>query len=280
VDACIQPAKKENEYRALTDMTDRSAISGDVILIADRGYESYNVFAHIEQKGWNYAIRVKDITSNGILSTLELPKNDEFDVTVSKILTRKQTKNVLNHPELYKVFPSKATFDYLDLHSNKFYPITFRVVRFKISDETYETIITNLEPKEFPSEKIKELYQLRWGIETSFRELKYAIGLSNFHSKKVEHITQEIYARLIMYNFCELITMYVLIQQKDTKHSYQVNFTRAIQVCRHYFRCQSNISPPDVEALIRKNILPVRAGRKDPRKVKTNRIVSFLYRIA
>ncbi len=280
VDACIQPAKKENEYRALTDMTDRSAISGDVILIADRGYESYNVFAHIEQKGWKYAIRVKDITSNGILSTLELPKNDEFDVTVSKILTRKQTKNVLDHPKLYKVFSSKATFDYLDLHSNKFYPITFRVVRFKISDETYETIITNLEPKEFPSKKIKELYQLRWGIETSFRELKYAIGLTNFHSKKVEHITQEIYARLIMYNFCELITMYVLIQQKDTKHSYQVNFTRAIQVCRHYFRCQSNISPPDVEALIRKNILPVRAGRKDPRKVKTNRIVCFLYRVA
>lgn len=280
VDACIQPAKKENEYRALTDMTDRSAISGDVILIADRGYESYNVFAHIEQKGWKYAIRVKDITSNGILSTLELPKNDEFDVTVSKILTRKQTRNVLDHPELYKVFSSKATFDYLDLHSNKFYPITFRVVRFKISDETYETIITNLELKEFSSKKIKELYQLRWGIETSFRELKYAIGLTNFHSKKVEHITQEIYARLIMYNFCELITMHVLIQQKDTKHSYQVNFTRAIQVCRHYFRCQSNISPPDVEALIRKNILPVRAGRKDPRKVKTNRIVCFLYRVA
>ena len=110
--------------------------------------------------------------------------------------------------------------------------------------------------------------------------MKYAVGLISFHSKKVENITQEIYARLVMYNFCELITMHVVIQQKDTKHGYQVNFTRAIQVCRHYFKCQSNIRPPDVEALIRKNILPIREGRKDPRKVKAKAVVSFLYRVA
>lgn len=280
VDACIQPGRKVNEVRALTDMTDRLNISGNVIVIADRGYESYNVFAHIEQKGWKYAIRVKDITSNGIVSALKLPDEDEFDVNINVILTKKQTKDIKNSPELYKLIPKKATFDYLDLHTNLFYPITFRVVRFKITDDTYETIITNLDSEEFPPEKIKELYHLRWGIETSFRELKYAIGLISFHSKKVEHITQEIFARLTMYNFCELITMHVVIQQKDTKHCYQVNFTRAMQVCKHYFKCQSYISPPDVEALIRKNILPVREGRKDPRKIKTRTVVSFLYRVA
>lgn len=280
VDVCIQPARKENEFRALTDMTDRSDISGDVIVVADRGYESYNVFAHIEQKGWKYVIRVKDIMSNGILSGLKLPNEDEFDVNIHRILTRKQTKETKSNPELYKFMPINSTFDYLDLHTNMFYPISFRVVRFKISDDAYETIITNLDPEEFPPEKIKELYHLRWGIETSFRELKYAIGLISFHSKKVEHITQEIFARLVMYNFCELITMHVVIQQKETKYSYQVNFTRAIQVCRYYFNRQSDISPPDVEALIRKNILPIRDGRKDPRKVKAKAVVSFLYRVA
>ena len=280
VNVCIQPSRKENEFRALTDMTDRSNISGDVIVVADRGYESYNVFAHIEQKGWKYVIRVKDIMSNGILSGLKLPNEDEFDVNIHRILTRKQTKETKSNPELYKFMPINSTFDYLDLHTIMFYPISFRVVRFKISDDAYETIITNLDQEEFRPEKIKELYHLRWGIETSFRELKYAIGLISFHSKKVEHITQEIFARLVMYNFCELITMHVVIQQKETKYIYQVNFTRAIQVCRYYFKCQSDISPPDVEALIRKNILPIRDGRKDPRKVKAKAVVSFLYRVA
>jgi len=280
VDVCIQPGRKENEFRALTDMTDRSTISGDVIVVADRGYESYNVFAHIEQKGWKYAIRVKDIMSNGILSALNLPNEDEFDVNIHRILTRKQTNITKSNSGIYKILTSNTTFDYLDKNINMFYPIALRVVRFKISEDAYETIITNLDSDKFPSKKIKELYNLRWGIETSFRELKYAIGLVSFHSKKVEHITQEIFARLVMYNFCELITMRVIIQQKDTKHCYQVNFTRAIQVCKHYFKFPSDTSPPDVEALIRKSILPIREGRKDPRKVKAKAVVSFLYRVA
>lgn len=280
IDVCIQPGRKENEFRALADMTDRSNISGDVIVVADRGYESYNVFAHIEKKGWKYTIRVKDIMSSGILSALKLPDEDEFDVNINIILTKKQTKETKSNPEIYKIVSNTSTFDYLDLHINKFYPITFRVVRFKITDDTYETIITNLDSNKFPPKFIKELYHLRWGIETSFRELKYAIGLISIHAKKVEYITQEIFARLVMYNFCELITMHVVIRQKDTKHCYQVNFTRAIQVCKHYFKYKSNISPPDVEALIRKNILPIREGRKDPRKVKAKAVVSFLYRVA
>ena len=164
VDVCIQPGRKENEFRALTDMTDRSNISGDVIVVADRGYESYNVFAHIEKKGWKYAIRVKDIMSNGILSALKLPDENEFDVNINIILTRKQTNETKSNPEIYKFVPKASTFDYLDLKINKFYHITFRVVRFKITNDTYETIITNLDSEKFPPKKIKELYHLRWGI--------------------------------------------------------------------------------------------------------------------
>ena len=37
-----------------------------VILVADRGYENYNIFAHAIEKGWKFAIRVKDKNSNGI----------------------------------------------------------------------------------------------------------------------------------------------------------------------------------------------------------------------
>ena len=47
---------------------------------------------------------------------------------------------------------------------------------------------------------------------------------------------QEIYARLILYNYCELITMHVIIQQKGTKHVYQMNYTIAIHICRYFLR--------------------------------------------
>ena len=123
---------------------------------------------------------------------------------------------------------------------------------------------------------------MRWGIETSFRELKYAVGLINFYSKKREHIVQEIFARIIMYNFAEMITSHVVISQADTKYAYQVNFTVAIHICRQFMRVcfWNNAPPPDVEALIRKNILPVRLGRKDKRKLRPKAAANFLYRVA
>jgi hypothetical protein len=280
VDSIVQPGRMKNECQALIDMVDRSDIKGQAIVIADRGYESYNVFEHIANKGWNYVIRIKDIYSNGITSGLFLPKQRVFDINYSILLTRRQTNEIKAHPEKYKFMPANQNFDYLPVGDKGNYRINFRVVRFAISENNYEVIITNLPEDKFSAERIKEIYHMRWGIETSFRELKYAIGLTSFHSKKADYIKQEIFARLTMYNFCEIITTHVIIQQKDRKYSYQVNFTIAISICLHYFKCKNAIPPPNVEALIQKNILPVRNGRKDPRKVRTKSPVSFIYRVA
>ncbi|WP_342556502.1 transposase [Paenibacillus sp. FSL H8-0548] len=112
VDAIVQPRRLCNEGRALAAMVDRSSIQGKTIVIADRGYESYNNFAHLERKGWNYVIRVKDLDSNGILSGLRLPASGAFDIDVHLTLTKKQTKEVKAHPEIYRFVPSTSTFDF------------------------------------------------------------------------------------------------------------------------------------------------------------------------
>lgn len=278
VDAVVQPARKKNESAAMTQMVDSYAGCRKTIFIADRNYETYNIFAHIQEKGMYYLIRVKDGGSCSMVGSFGIPLTDEFDMDKELILTRKQTKEVKAHPEKYKFLPKASPMDYIDLHKNKFYPLVFRVVRFPISENTHECIITNLPREEFPPDEIKKLYAMRWGIETSFRELKYAIGLSCFHSKKTEYAIQEIFARLVLYNYCELITMNVAIHQKNTKHIYQMNYTIAIHICRYFLR--NDISPPEVEKLIQKNLLPVRPGRSDPRKVKPKSTVSFLYRVA
>jgi len=102
--------------------------------------------------------------STGILSGLNLlVKEDEFDINIHRILTKKQTNVTKSNPGIYKILTSNTTFDYLDKNINMFYPLTFRMVRFKISEDAYETIITNLDSEKFPPKKIKKLYQLRWG---------------------------------------------------------------------------------------------------------------------
>lgn len=171
--------------------------------IADRGYESYNIIDHAEKKNVSFLIRAKNVDSNEILSACKLPTEGEFDTTISLTLTRKQTNEVKAEPEQYKFVPQASTFDFLDLHERKFYPITLRIMRIAISETSYECIITNLPADAFSPKDIKRLYGMRWGIETSFRELKYAIGMACFHFRKVDYIEQEIWSRLILYNFCE-----------------------------------------------------------------------------
>lgn len=198
----------------MTTMVDRCPFDKNTIFITDRGYESYNVFAHVIEKGMFFLIRARDSSSSCMLSSFDLPKNKELDEEVSLIITRKQRKKEKADKKLYKLIPTGSTFDYADLHTHFYYPMKFRIVRFKISTDSYEVVITNLPRDEFSPEDLKNLYGLRWGIETSFRELKYTVGLVNFHAKKVEYIKQEIFARLTLYNCCELITMHEVVQNK------------------------------------------------------------------
>lgn len=86
-----------------------------------------------------------------------------------------------------------------------------------------------------------------------------------------------------MYNFTEMITSHVVITQMDKRYQYQVNFTVAVHVCRHFLRSRGDEPSPDVEALIRKNILPIRPirpGQKNTRKIRWKSAVSFVYRVA
>ena len=285
MDAAVCGRRNWNEKGVLCNMVDRSSVP-KALIIADRGYESYNLMAHIQEKGWKYLIRIKDVHSSGIASGLALPDCDTFDILFDLHFTKRQTaeaKRLLNDKQRYKLLPATAPFDYLPTTSRKHDPLSlyylpFRVTRFKISDAAYETVITNLDADDFPPDELKYLYSRRWGIETSFRELKYTVGLLHFHAKKVENITQEIFARLIMYNFTELITSHVVIQKPNRKYPYKANFSVAVQVCRQFLL--GNISPPDVEATISKNVSVTRTGRSNPRNMVVKHAVSFLYRVA
>ena len=284
LNAVIQQKTNKNEHKALQEMIDSSAIC-QALVIGDRGFESYNSMAHIQEKGWFFLFRVKD-GNIGIKSALELPNSDEFDIEISLKLTRKQTKEIKelcknrNH---YRFISSTTTFDYLPVKQRKkeppkFYELHFRIVRFPISDDTYEVLLTNLDKKEYPASKLKQLYALRWGIETSFRDLKYTIGMLNFHSKKVMCIQQEIYAHLIMYNFAEMITSHVVIEKKQRRHTYKANFSVAVHMCRKFYRGET--TPPNLEAIIAKNLVPIRPNRHRERNLTTKVFHGFLYRVA
>ena len=274
-----------NEHAAFVKMVDGSNIE-KALVIADRGYESFNNMAHVQEKGWFFLIRIKD-GNNGIKSGFKLPSDDEYDVSIELNLTRKQTnavKELFKDQNRYRHVSHTALFDYLPAKSRKhdpdvFYLLKFRIVRLRINDALYETLLTNLPGDEYPPDKLKRLYNKRWGIETSFRSLKYTTGLLHLHSKKVACIKQEIYAKVIMYNFTEMVTSHVIIKNKRRKHTYRANFSIATHMCRMFLR--NNASPPEVEAMIVRETVPVRPGRARPRFMKNTRTyICFSYKVA
>ena len=283
LDNIIQPLRKEDEKEAMWTMAER--YEGDkAIFIADRGYETFNNFEHLKKTGHKFLIRVKDIHSvtSSLKSFRSLPKKGEFDEDVHITFTNRQTKFILNNPERYKPIMSNQRFDFLD-EDNHFYDADYRVVRIRIdgADEEYESLITNLDRKLFPASKIKELYKLRWGIEVSYRHLKYSVELSALHCKRRDFIRQEIWARLVMFNISMIIIDHVSdhkISKKERELEYKVNITMAIFFTKRYMIIRKGGDPPDLECLIAKEILPVRSDRHYSRNVKAQGFVSFGYR--
>lgn len=280
VDAIVQPRRDADEIGAFISMIDRFEGDEKTIFTADRGYESYNVLAHIQERGMKYVLRIKKPSSSGILHSLQLEENSTFDLAFSYFLTKKQTNFVKHDRSQYHILQKDKRFDFCDLHHTLYYPLSFRVVSVEIAPGMFEYLITNLDPVSFPPDQLKRIYNLRWGVETSFRDLKYTIGLAAFHSRKAEFICQEIFARLIFYNLCELVVSHAAIFHKTASHVYQLNFSQAVHILRRFFALGSDDPPLDVISLIQRYLLPVRPDRSNPRKVHSRSAVSFIYRIA
>jgi len=281
LDCIVQNGREKNEFQGFCELVDRHSYPATPIFVGDRGFASYNAFAHVIEKGALFMIRAKDINVKRMLNLSELP--DDIDRSVNLILTRSNAKKKRQHPELseqYRYIASEVSFDYIEPGSTHEYQLQLRIVRFEVVDGIYENIVTNLPVEEFPPDEMKAIYHMRWGIELAFRDLKHTIGAVNFHAKKVKYITQEIWARLILFNFCSVITAHVIIEKKNTKHIYQVNISMAMKICHHFLRLREDEKIPSIKGLIGKYILPIRPGRNYDRRHRFQLPSSFAYRFS
>lgn len=135
----------------LVDLVDTPSEQHPVIIITDQRYESYNPFAHIEER--------------------------LFDITKRIVITRHSIVPAVVNPKKYKYFTKQSHFDFIDKSKCPDYEMTIRFVRFKITENTYESIATTLSEDRVSVEELKKF------IETAFREVKYILGLRTVHSK-------------------------------------------------------------------------------------------------
>lgn len=280
VDVIVETGLQKDEVGMGCKLVDRIKDNHPVIVVADRNYESYNFLAHIEENLYDYVVRLKDRDSTGILSGMDLPDQEEFDITRQVFLTPQHNLLTKLMPEKYKYIRNKERFDFAGIDEDSGYEMTIRFVRFQLTDNTYECLATSLPEELFSIEDLKEIYRRRWGIETGFRELKYVLGIAAFHSKQENSILQEVFAKVVMYNFSMLIANRVEPKEKDLKYKLQVNYTQAIRISQHFFKHLNSEVSYDIEKTIHRFLLPVRPDRKNQRTTLGKDAIPFNYRLA
>jgi len=248
------------------------------IVLADRGYQGYNLMEYVNKNpNLEYLIRVPNVGYFSEISRLPM-KNLDIDLEVRLSTKSQRYCDIYGWKHIEGPSPFGKPKKDVRWDHEEFCIMRYRAVRFMLKNGKWETIVTSLPRGKFPPSLIKKLYGMRWGIETSFRELKYDIGMVHLHAKKDDSVLQEIYAAFIMYNYCMAITMQVKIQQNpDNKHKYKTDIAMAVFICMDYFRGTGK-APPETQIVRYRQ--PVRPGRSDERKIIPKGAVFFLYRAA
>ena len=283
LEAVIQPEPQKDEIGALIELVRRNTFKEKTLIIGDRGFESYNLLAHLaEKENLDFLIRIKitvpSMREGGDVSLmLELDTVIRFTVSTTQTKEDKQKKHIFLQMPKNSKEGSKTRRGCWDFPSP--YPMCLRIVRFQLDSGVFETIATSL-PNAFTLEDIRELYHLRWGIESSFRDLKYTMGLVNLHGKSDCFAEQEMYAAMTMFNFTSRIAREAVIRQPEEGiYAYHVNFKMAAALCREYFRTEGAYYEKLLEEIGR-HIVPVRPDRQNKRNLKAKGFAGFTYRVS
>lgn len=191
------------------------------IYIFDRGYPDIKLILNLKDKEEKFLFRLRSTDFKREQKSMRF--NDEW---IDIIYDRARTNQFRNDFNLVERL----------LKEN----IHLRFVKIPIitSDgkKVEEVLLTNLENEEFDTEKIKDLYHMRWDIETSYRALKSNLKLEEFSGTKPQIIAQDIYINVFVFNFIQdIITETKDIPQEKYKYKMKINNNYAIGLIKTYF---------------------------------------------
>lgn len=226
-----------------------------MIYVMDRGYFSLSCFYHWIKEDIKFVVR---------LDRSKLKKEQSMmtsDDEVTEIQYQyDRIRNYKNKDEeFYEFYENGST-------------ISLRFVNIELPTGEIETIITNIMIDELSSEDINKIYCLRWGIETSYHELKESMMITNISSSKDTIIKQEIYSQMTVYNIIRSIAndLNSQINQEEFKHPMKVNFNMAVGFIKRFLIKilieEDEIKREELSGVlfnnILKNLVPIRKGRK------------------
>jgi hypothetical protein len=225
------------------------------LIIYDRGYPSYDFKNEHIKSGIDYVIRVK--------------KNHSKLVS-SFILSEKKTLIVDVFPQERHVFTGK---DY-----DKNTCLKVRLIRVDLPGGEIEILMTSLlDSQIYPASIFKELYFLRWGIETFYDELKNKLKIEYFTGYSIMSIKQDFFCAIFISNLQSVIVNdleeELSIKNCNTKLDYKINKNLSYGFLKNRILELLFKDAPleevfkELENLFLQNTIPIRLNRNNKREV-------------
>ena len=162
--------------------------------------------------------------------------------------------------------------------------IKVRFLRIVLDTGEVEVLVTSLlDEVEYPTEIFKDLYYLRWGIETFYGTAKGRLNLENFSGKSVQAVQQDFHATIFISALESVITEDAQKQldekviQKNSEHPQKVNKAVSFNAIKnHVIELFYKSNNPEVilnrlTELFSTNPVCIRKGRKVDRKEISDR---------
>lgn len=235
-------------------------VVGDLpfMLVMDRGYPSLPLIAELADAGVPFVMRCQ---SRFMSPEFRRAAAAGADLEVESRLTASRLSRTKERdPEAYERLKGRA--------------LKARYVLIDVGAESPERLVTNIPAEALSPDELKEVYHLRWGVETCFQMLKDRLQVENMTGTKPVLIEQDVYASAYLLNAAFDLANEAEsgIEQERYKHTMTVSKSLAIGVLKHELvglvladDSERDAMMSAIAAELRRNVVPVRRNRRHPR---------------
>lgn len=225
------------------------------LIIYDRGYPSYDFINEHLRLNMNCLIRIKT-TYNSMV----------------KDFVAQGKKSILT-----KIYPNERK-SFKDKEYDKNSSIQVRLLRIELPGGEVEVLMTTLlDSQKYPAKMFKELYFLRWGVETFYDELKNKLKVEHFTGYSEVSIQQDFFCAIFISNLQSVMVNdlqdELTIQNKRKQYNYKVNTNLSYGFLKNrilellYKKAPLESIFHELEGLFLKNTIPIRTNRSNSRNM-------------
>lgn len=182
----------------------------DDILVLDRGYPAWWLFAALAQKKLHFCARIENCSWP----------------TAQQLMRSLQDELIVHH-----TLKSQSRKALRELGLPAVHSVCIRLVKVPLPNGKFEVLATSLlDEQRYPATGFGALYHKRWAIEEAFKTIKHHLDLEGFSGELAHCIEQDIQAKILMYNITlGLCAQAQSLVPQNQAEDWQVNHAYAVK---------------------------------------------------